>query len=203
MGFSSKPIVIDGKGHLLGRLATVTAKHLLMGQKIVIVRAEEICISGNFHRSKLKYLGFLRKACNVKPTHGPFHYRAPGKIFWRVVRGMVPHKLYRGKHALSLLRCYEGMPSPYDMQKRQVVPCAMRHLCLRPRRKYCKVGRLSAEMGWKYQSIVARLEEKRKVKSGVYYERKKLVNKLRKKAIQTANKKIAPYQKIIESYGYA
>ena len=35
-----KEIVIDGKGHLMGRLAAVVAKELLNGQRVVIVRAE-------------------------------------------------------------------------------------------------------------------------------------------------------------------
>jgi len=51
-----QPIVIDGRGHLLGRLAAIVAKAILNGQKIVIVRSEGICISGNFYRNKLKYL---------------------------------------------------------------------------------------------------------------------------------------------------
>ena len=40
-------VVIDGKGHLLGRLASIVAKQLLWGKKIVIVRSEQIVISGS------------------------------------------------------------------------------------------------------------------------------------------------------------
>ena len=87
MGFSAKPVVIDGKDHLLGRLSSTIAKQLLNGQKVVVVRCEDINISGNFHRSKLKYLAFLRKRCNVRPSKGPYHFRAPSKILWRTVRG--------------------------------------------------------------------------------------------------------------------
>lgn len=137
MSFSTKPIVIDGKGHLLGRLASVVAKQLLQGQKIVIVRCEEINISGNFHRSKLKYLSFLRKRCNVKPTRGPFHFRAPHKIFWRTVRGMLPHKTARGSTALKRLRSFDGIPTPYDKSARFCQPNCMRHIALKPRRKFC------------------------------------------------------------------
>jgi hypothetical protein len=39
--------VIDGRDHLLGRLASIVAKELLAGQKIVIVRCDEIVISGS------------------------------------------------------------------------------------------------------------------------------------------------------------
>lgn len=41
------PVVIDGRGHLLGRLASVVAKELLGGQKVILVRCEQITISGS------------------------------------------------------------------------------------------------------------------------------------------------------------
>jgi hypothetical protein len=50
---SATPIVIDGKGHLLGRLASIIAKQVLNGQKIVVVRCEEVNISGSFFRNKV------------------------------------------------------------------------------------------------------------------------------------------------------
>jgi ribosomal protein uL13 len=52
--FSSTPIIIDGKGHLLGRLASIISKQVLSGQKIVVVRCEEINISGSFFRNKVR-----------------------------------------------------------------------------------------------------------------------------------------------------
>lgn len=53
----------------------------------VIVRAEEINISGGLVRQKMKYERFLRKRMNTNPTRGPFHFRAPSRIFWRTIRG--------------------------------------------------------------------------------------------------------------------
>ena len=35
-----KEVVIDGRGHLVGRLASKVAKELLSGQRIVVVRCE-------------------------------------------------------------------------------------------------------------------------------------------------------------------
>ncbi|GMF78758.1 unnamed protein product [Aspergillus oryzae] len=99
---------------------------------------------------------------------GPFHFRAPSRIFYKAVRGMIPHKTARGAAAMERLKVFEGVPPPYDKKKRVVVPQALRVLRLRPGRKYCTVGRLSHEVGWKYQDVVAR-----KVKSSAYYERKK------------------------------
>ena len=40
-------IIIDAREHLLGRLASVIAKELLAGQKVVVVRCDEIVISGS------------------------------------------------------------------------------------------------------------------------------------------------------------
>lgn len=40
-------VVVDGKGHLLGRLASVVAKQLLNGKKVVVVRCEQIVVSGS------------------------------------------------------------------------------------------------------------------------------------------------------------
>merc|ERR1711982_226004 len=82
----------------------IDAKELLSGQKVIVVRCEELNISGSHFRNKLKYKDFLRKRCNVTPQHGPFHLRAPSKIFWRTVRGMVPHKTPRGAAAPLILK---------------------------------------------------------------------------------------------------
>uniref|UniRef100_A0A6G1S6J1 Large ribosomal subunit protein uL13 n=1 Tax=Aceria tosichella TaxID=561515 RepID=A0A6G1S6J1_9ACAR len=202
MGLHNKPIVIDGKDHLLGRLAAIVAKNLLHGEKIIVLRCEEIAMSGNFHRKKLKYLSFLRKRCNINPARGPYHLRSPGKIFWRTVRGMLPHKTARGESALKSLRVYEGVPYPYDKQTKFNVPAANRHLGLKPRRKFCTVGRLSHEVGWQYRDVVAKLEEKRKVKGAAYFEQKKKEQKLVVQAKKNIAPKIAKYQQIIESMGY-
>ncbi|XP_074651907.1 large ribosomal subunit protein uL13-like [Tubulanus polymorphus] len=202
MGFSNKPLVIDARGHLLGRLAAIVAKSILQGQRIVVVRCEGINISGSFYRNKLKYLEFLRKRCNVNPAHGPYHFRAPSKIFWRTVRGMLPHKLSRGKEAMDRLKVFEGIPPPYDKEKRMVVPSALKVLRLNPRRKFCVLGRLSHEVGWKYQTVIATLEKKRKLKSKQYYTQKKRETVLKNKARENVLKKVEPYQKIMESYGF-
>ena len=69
---------------------------------------------------------------------------------------MIAHKTPRGGAALERLKVFEGVPPPYDMVKKMVVPQALRILRLKPGRKYCTVGRLSHEVGWKYQDVVAR-----------------------------------------------
>ena len=69
---------------------------------------------------------------------------------------MIPHKTARGAAAMERLKVFEGVPPPYDKKKRMVVPQALRVLRLKPGRKYCTVGRLSHEVGWKYKEVVER-----------------------------------------------
>ncbi|KAG7115385.1 60S ribosomal protein L16 like [Verticillium longisporum] len=179
-------VVIDGKGHLLGRLASIVAKQLLNGQKIVVVRAEALNISGEFFRAKLKYHAYLRKMTRYNPTRGgPFHFRAPSRVFFKAVRGMIPHKTARGAAALERLKVFEGPACP----------------AAAPGRKYCTVGRLSHEVGWKYQDVVARLEERRKAKGAAYYERKKVAQRQladSKKSAKVDDKTT----KALEAFGY-
>ncbi|TGZ46165.1 Uncharacterized protein DBV15_10751 [Temnothorax longispinosus] len=214
-GFSEKPILIDGRGHLLGRLAAIVAKTILQGNKVIVVRSEQLNISGNFFRNKLKFMSFLRKRCNVNPARGPFHFRAPSKIFWKTVRasakedtkkysftGMIPHKTQRGKDALRRLKVYEGCPPPYDRRKRVVVPGAMRVMCLKPGRKYCHVGRLSHEVGWKYKGVVRTLENKRRVRAILEVQKRNKLKKITKQAGEAVAKATAPYTAIINNFGY-
>ncbi len=49
----STPFIVDGKGHLLGRLASIVAKQILLGQKVVVVRSELINVPGSFIRNKV------------------------------------------------------------------------------------------------------------------------------------------------------
>ncbi|CAD6644293.1 XXYS1_4_G0014020.mRNA.1.CDS.1 [Saccharomyces cerevisiae] len=150
---SQPVVVIDAKDHLLGRLASTIAKQVLNGQKIVVVRAEALNISGEFFRNKLKYHDFLRKATAFNKTRGPFHFRAPSRILYKAIRGMVSHKTARGKAALERLKIFEGIPPPYDKKKRVVVPQALRVLRLKPGRKYTTLGKLSTSVGWKYEDV--------------------------------------------------
>ena len=86
--------------------------------------------------------------------------------------GMLPHKLHRGKDALERFKAFEGIPPPYDKMKRMVVPSALRIIRLKPRRKFCQLSRLSHEVGWKYQNVVATLEKRRKLKATGFHKKK-------------------------------
>lgn len=117
---------------------------------------------------------------------------------------MLPHKTPRGDAALMRLRAVEGIPPPYDKKKRMVVPAALRVVRLNPRRKFCSVGRLAHEVGWKYQNVVQTLELKRKAKAQLRYAQKKRDLKLKSKARDEvlARKEIKPLVDVVRALGY-
>ena len=157
---------------MLGRLASVVAKQLLVGNHIVVVRAEEAVLSGGLVRQRAKYERFLRKRMITQPKKGPIHFRAPSRIIWRTIRGMIPHKTKRGAVALDRLKAYEGVPPPYDKVKRLVVPDALKVLRLAHGHKFVRLGELSASVGWKHAEAVAGLEEARKAKAAEWHKEK-------------------------------
>ncbi|KAG3106254.1 hypothetical protein PI124_g13568 [Phytophthora idaei] len=167
-----KPIVVDCRGHLVGRLASLIAKELLQGQHVVAVRCEQLEISGSHVRNKVKFFQFLNKRTVTNPKKGPIHYRAPSRMLWRTIRGMLPHKTARGAAALQRFKTFDGIPSPYDKQKRMVIPAALRVLRLKANRRYTVLGDLASEVGWRHSELVKRLEAKRLLKSDAFYKKK-------------------------------
>jgi large subunit ribosomal protein L13Ae len=51
----TREVVVDGKGHILGRLASYVAKELLNGQRVVVVRCDKLAISGSLYRTKVRF----------------------------------------------------------------------------------------------------------------------------------------------------
>ena len=197
----SKPVIVDAKDHMLGRLASVVAKQLLLGQKVVVVRCDKICVSGSMMRNKIKYHHFLRKRTNTNPKQGPFHWRSPCKMFQRVVRGMLPHKTQRGQIAFHRLAVFDGVPSPFDTQKRMVVPDAVRATRLAPGRKFTVLGELAQEVGWKHKDLIERMEAQRVVKSRAHYMQKKAER--RERAALIAKTDLSSVTPVLEAHGYA
>ena len=197
-----KEIIIDAKGHLLGRLAAVIAKELLSGQRIVVVRAEKLVLSGSLFRRKTAYMEFLQKKHGTNPRRsGPYHFKAPSRLFWRAVRGMLPHKTQRGKAALERLKVFEGIPHPYSLKKRQVVPIALKAVRLQAGRKSCLLGELSKKIGWNHTEIVEKLEKKREDRAHQYFQKKQKLNKVIDQEIE----KVAEVKTIksqLEALGY-
>uniref|UniRef100_A0A8D0LXT0 Large ribosomal subunit protein uL13 n=1 Tax=Sus scrofa TaxID=9823 RepID=A0A8D0LXT0_PIG len=146
--------------------------------QVVVACCEGINISGNFYRNKLKYLAFFRKRMNTNPCRGP------SRIFWRTVRGMLPHKTKRGQAALDRLKVFDGIPPPYDKKKRMVVPATLKVVRLKPTRKFAYLGCLAHQVGWKYQAVTATLEKRKE------------------KAEKNIEKKIDKFTEVLKTHGF-
>ncbi|NXK89007.1 RL13A protein, partial [Formicarius rufipectus] len=79
----------------------------------------------------VKFLAFLRKRMNTNPSRGPFHFRAPSRIFWRTVRG----EWWAGDPPELLQPEGDPQSPPNPRRKRMVVPAALKIIRLKPTRK--------------------------------------------------------------------
>ena len=194
-------IVIDGKGHVEGRLAGVVAKQLLNGKKIVVLRAEQIVTNGDHRFNYHKYRRFLHKTTNTNPRRGPFHQRAPAEMFLRSVRGMINYKTTRGEKAFSNLKVYEGIPEKYENIKKLVVPNALRIVSIREDRPVTTLGKLATTFGWKYGEVVKDLEQKRLEKNTQKHAAQKEYIQKKNRAIAAVNKQLGDAAvKFLETY---
>lgn len=196
-----KLVVVDAKGHLLGRMASYVAKQLQNGQRVVIVRCEKTLISGIHFRNKLKVMDFLRKRTSTNPKKGPIHQKAPSRMVWRVIRGMLPHKTPKGAAAVGRLKCFDGVPLSLNAKKKMVIPDALKSVRLRPRSKYCNIGDVAKECGWTKQELINTLEAKRTAKNREWYLRKVKTCKNTKNVVKT-NQALNNVNAELANYGY-
>lgn len=106
-------MILDGKGIVLGRLASIAAKNLLKGEEVVILNCDQVIITGN--KDSIKN-DFLKKRSRVgSGQKGPKHLSSSERIVKRSIRGMLPnHREGRGKIALKKLKCYTGIPKEFE-----------------------------------------------------------------------------------------
>lgn len=104
--------------------------------------------------------------------------------------------------SVFFFQVYEGIPHPFNKIKRSVLPGALRTLRLKPGRKYCRLGDLASQVGWKHNSLIASLEEKRKLAAKAYYQTKKQLTKLRTQATTNAAKALQPLEQPLRQYGH-
>jgi len=135
--------VVDASGLILGRMASVVAKRLLLGESIVIVNAEKAIFSGKRLSRVREARAFLEVG---HPGKGPFHPRRPDQIVRRTVRGMLPHRLPKGQAAFKRLRVFLGVPLEFKGVTFQTIPRAgVKKL----RCPYVTVGEFAKEIGYK------------------------------------------------------
>jgi len=135
--------VIDASGLILGRMASVVAKRLLMGESLVIVNAERAVVSGRRLSRVREAKAFLDVG---HPGKGPFHRRRPDQIVRKTVWGMLPRRLPKGQAAFTRLRVFLGVPLEFKDARFQTIPevHVSRLSC-----PFITVGELAKELGYK------------------------------------------------------
>ncbi len=135
-------MIVDATGLVLGRLASVTATHLLAGDDVKIVNAEKAIITGRRESIYEEYF-----ACRDRghKERGPYFPRRPEMILKRTVRGMLPYKLKRGRDAMSRLRVYVGVPSDLSGLQFEQPPAAKVKGAISA--SYIELGDLSKRLG--------------------------------------------------------
>ncbi|MDE1761771.1 MAG: 50S ribosomal protein L13 [Candidatus Micrarchaeota archaeon] len=116
-----KSVVLDAKDRLMGRFASQVAKRLLNGEKVSVVNAEYLFMSGHPKSIILDYKQKLALKDKANPEHSPYHSRRADLFVKRVIRGMLPFKKPRGKSAYKNLRVYIGTPEELKISKAEKI----------------------------------------------------------------------------------
>jgi large subunit ribosomal protein L13Ae len=153
-------------------------------------------------RNRVKYAQFRKLHMNTNPARGPFHQKSPALIIARTIRGMVHQKTARGQAALTRLSTFEGIPAPYDKQKRVVVPAALKVMRLKPGRDFTVLGDLSHSVGWKHKDLLQRLESKRKADGAEFYAKKKEAMKKKRAAEEACASELVKVNEVLAASGY-
>ncbi|TNJ27985.1 Ribosomal protein L13a [Giardia muris] len=197
----STELVLDCRGHILGRVASVVAKELLQGRKVTLLRCEQIVLSGSFRDVKTRFLKKMNKRVNYNHKRGPFHFRAPSAIARRTIRGMIPYKTHRGMEALGRLKVFDGIPTSYANKKRLVCPLALAHLNLAHTTNRCELGRVSHEIGWQHYEDVKKFEARREDESARWSAAREDFDKRVEKAMES-DAELKAINAELAKYGY-
>jgi large subunit ribosomal protein L13 len=146
-GGVKREIVVDGSGQVLGRLASIVAKLLLLGWKVHVVNAEKIVLSGD---PKMVVQAYKRTVLGVRSHYShkwrPKRPRSPQRLVKYAVRGMLPKHNRKGREALSRLRVYVGVPKELRGAEMVKFPEAD---ASRLGGSYVELGRVAYELGWR------------------------------------------------------
>jgi large subunit ribosomal protein L13 len=134
-----RQVIVDAEGAILGRLASLIAKRLLLGEKIIVINAEKAVLSGSPERVFERFQAKRERGSALK---GPFYPKRPDMVLRRVVRGMLPRKKAKGREAYRRLKVYIGNPKNYQGEKLAKTKDSL--AC-----KYVTLAEVCRKLGWK------------------------------------------------------
>lgn len=142
----NKLVVVDAANCISGRLCSKVSKLLLQGNRVSVVNAEKVMVSGNKYEIIESYKKRLEVGSVINPIHGPFHPRRPDTIITKMIRGMVPKRKPSGIHAFKKLRVYIGVPDELKNSAMQTFDDAK---ITRPESFYTSMSDVAKQIGWK------------------------------------------------------
>ena len=141
--FSAKPaevekkwVLIDAKGLVVGRLATLVAMrlrgkhlptytpHVDCGDNVIIINADKVVLTGRKREQKMYYhhtgyIGGIKERSAKSILEGRF----PERVVEKAVERMLPRGPL-GRRQMGNLRVYAGAEHPHEAQQPQVVDVA-------------------------------------------------------------------------------
>lgn len=134
--------IIDGKGAILGRLGSIVAQRIMNGEKIVVVNAESIIVTGKKDTIFADYKARVDRGDTTK-RKGPFYPRRADLLFKRSVRGMIPWTSASGRDAYKRLHVCVEIPKQFVDMKIEKADCAIKKIG----GKYTTLGAISKFLG--------------------------------------------------------
>lgn len=135
--------IISAENAIMGRLASIVAKRLLNGEKIVIVNADKGIISGSSKFITSKYRQRWRIKTKSNPLKGPFYPRKTDQILRKTVRGMLPFRKSRGKEAYNRLLVFKGIPDSLKDKEIEIIKESQK---LNPKSSYISLKELNSKI---------------------------------------------------------
>ncbi len=141
---NEETVLIDASNLILGRLASFAAKKALEGNRVVVLNAEMAVISGKKPNILEEARRRLETRTHAAQYKAPVHPRRPDVYMRRVIRGMLPWKLSRGKAAFRRVKVFTGVPDEFSGKESQRLAWAE---ASRLKSRYITLGQLSGEIG--------------------------------------------------------
>ena len=125
-------VLIDAEGQVLGRLASVIAKHLMgkmtpsytpsvdMGDFVVVINTDKMSVTGQKAKQKMYYRHSGYPGGLKKRLYSDWFAKDPSAVLYEAVKGMLP-KNRLGRQMLKKLKCCVGTQHPYQAQKPEPV----------------------------------------------------------------------------------
>lgn len=137
--FAAKPetikrnwYIVDGKGKILGRLATFLAHrlrgkhkteytpHVDTGDYLIVLNANKVCVTGNKRNDKI-YYHYTGHVGGIKEvSFDKMMAKSPERILEIAIKGMLP-KGPLGRTMLRKLKVYSGNEHKHAAQQPQVL----------------------------------------------------------------------------------